>query len=206
MKKLILTLGVLGSLALSHSVSAALLPYNDFRDLDIIDEAIGANGLSGTLSVVGDDGDSISYDIAGFDPSNDIVTNVALAFTFYQQTEGGRNWARVDFNLSNTVLIDVPSITFGVGAPTDVFNFSYVIDTAGLLSSVSMILIADVQDDGMIDWSVGVDSGAVGVHLFAAALGVEAHAKPVPDSGTTLAMLGACVFGIVVVRRRFGAV
>ena len=194
----------------AQAASAALLPYDDFRDLDIVNRVIGVDGLSGTLDVTGDDGDSVKFDIAGFDPFTHLVTNVAMAFTFYELDGDLRRWARVDFNLGDAGEFEVPTVSLGVGVPSEIFSFDYVFDSATLSKDVSMKLIADVQTDGKIEWEVRLDEYAENVYLFAAALGVEAHAiassearlRPVPDTGATAALLGVCVFGMAVFRRR----
>lgn len=203
MKKRILTLAAIGTLLSAQTLSAALLPYNDYRDLDVIDEVIGDQGLSGELNIASDDFDSISYDIWGFDGVGETIKNVALAFSFYELTDGGRNWARVDFKLGDTDLIEDSSVALGVGVPSLTLNFDYILDSATLSTDVAMTLIADIQADGKIDWSVFInadDENANDIYLFAAVLGVEV--EQVPDSVSTFATLGLCLFGLYGFKRR----
>lgn len=200
MKTKFLTLSAIAAAFITSHATAALLPYNDFRDFDIIDQEVTTQGLTGTLDVQFVDDDSINFDIAGFNPASHIVSNVALAFTFYELTDIGRTWARVDFSLGDAGAFVINQTPLGIGLPaSDVFEFDYIFDSASLSDEVALKLIADVQDDGAINWAVEVEQDS-GIHLFGAAMGVEVTA--VPDSGSTFALFGCGILGLVIVGRR----
>jgi len=225
MKTKLLALTAAATVLLTSHLSAAILPYDDFMDIDIIDLEIpasatpGFGGITGILDVGRDPSlpaDTYTkYDKVGFVPNQYTVTNVALAFSFYQwvfdaqtQTQK-RQWAQIDVDLGlgdAGGLMQTSNAGVGVSNPADEpveFNLLLATSPLGLSGSlteeVALKLIADIQEDGKISWGVEVGN-VTGMHLYAAGLGVEAHR--VPDSGSAMAFLGAGIFGLLIVRRR----
>ncbi len=221
MKTKLFTFSAIAAAFIASHASAAIVPYDDFLDLEIIDELVtptlpgSFGGMSGVLDVTGTvdlapDIYDLKYDKQGFLPDSYTVTNVALAFSFYKwDDQNSKIWAMVDIDLN---LGDAGPVSRGAddslesgGFSEDPFEFNFVLDTtpvsgpSALSEEVAVKLIADVQADGMISW--GVDVGAAeGIYLFGAALGVEA--VRVSDNGSTMALLGAGFLGLAMIRRR----
>jgi len=217
MKKIILTLtALIGSSFLTQNASAAVMPYEDFLDVDIHMKTLTVGeAYTGMFDIVtADDDESHNLDIGGFDPSSDTIVNAAVAFSFFQEKDGKNEWSLIEFDFNDSK-IELNGITMGE-SENGIYDFDFVLDSANILDQdIKLSFLADIQEDGLFAWSITLNSPTLQegdfqsfrapqynnpITLFAGALGVEV--ADVPDNGTTFALFGLSVFGLAAVRRR----
>ncbi len=202
MKKLIATATIaIAALALAaQNVSAMTIADANYRDVhfDKIEMNTNNTSVSGVFDLVNDHGGAL--DIMGFDPALHTVLDAVVGFVFTGSNNG------VPYLLQR--------VTFQLGAALDDWSgtLSVNVEDYTISGAVTGDIIVDIQADGLLDWKVSIDSGALATYgpvtLWSAYLGIIAEPKAqqrsvaVPDASSTAALLGLGLLGLAVIRRR----
>ncbi|EDY82614.1 hypothetical protein VDG1235_2237 [Verrucomicrobiia bacterium DG1235] len=205
--KLLTLIGALAALCSASSVSAISIADAKFRDIDVFLTDLTKDNpvIAGQFfDIVNDDSDG--RDLLGFDPDKHLVTEAVIGFLFAEFSDSHAPVAsRLVFDISDYFS------TSGVTGSDSLFdgNNAYEVEfNSNVYGAIKGDLLVDIQEDGRVDWSVGLapqdQIDGVTLKLYSAYLGVNAVARPVPDVGSSAAMLGLALFGFFFVRRRLG--
>lgn len=184
-KKMILTLTAVASLAVTQKASANL--YVDFDDLnDVFLSVTGTKSVTGWFNIAN----------KGYDPTTEHVTGALAAFYLYDDADGIKKGESYSINLGQS--------QFSSGSST----FNLVFGLLGLVGGpVEGSMLLDLSADGKLKYTIEATKGDFYVD-WAKLIAVTHPNRPnttgnrVPDGGLTLAMLGLGCLGVAALRRR----
>lgn len=197
MKKL-LSLAAITSLFVASQASA--ISY--YSDVDLIGQKVTtSSSYSSDFNIVDNGGDSL-FDLFssllpgpntfsdGYNAATETITNAWAIFVFVDDTwnQSDSGWFSDE---AETVEVDLGTMDFQ--SPIEV----------GFLSSVygSISILTDLDEDGILGYTISSTQGDFKV--LSAGLAATYEARPVSDSGTSLALLGLGLLGLVGISRRF---
>lgn len=212
--KLTSLIGIATLATSANYVSALTVVDADFRDIDVLVYELSSSSpnRSGIFDLTIDDGDG--HDLLGFDPSSFTVTDAIIGFVFAEFNEGARPTVnRAVFNVAGLFEGDG---SLGGDIPNTGFGSFEVLFNSLNFGTVHGSILLDIQADGMLDWEVSLSAvdqlnEQVSLTLYSAYLAIDAipnqglstvnDPDPVPDVGTTSAMLGFAALVLVALRR-----
>jgi hypothetical protein len=205
MKTLAKLLTVLAIAALGQSAYGISYMFQEVAPGNFVDQEYwnlqGATGLdvdptiSGTLSVASSlpGGVEHLYDNFGYDKNLHNVTAIEILFAL--------NTDVIEIKFGDVV---ASGGSTGLDAAGDFVGGGAIIHEFDFVSGFSGTLLVDLVDTGVLNWTVSLNqdqvNSQVDVNLLAASLAMKT--RPVPDSASTLGLLGLGLFGLVGLKRR----
>ena len=189
MKSLVTAL-TLGAAAAALTVPAHAIAYS-YQDFDPINKVLftgvlGTVDHESTFDISVSDGDG-GPNIVGFNPATENLIGGYVEFELWGTViGGGLQKEKARFTLG--------SLSFNTPG-------TQILGTQIYGGNLTVSLLADLQEDGSLDYRVRlIDQGLVNIDtVVLKSANLVAH---VPDSGSTMALLGAGMLGLVAVRSR----
>lgn len=163
----------------------------------------GSSTATGTLDLTAVTGiNPIAYN-----PATMVLTSATVKFAFADTNEpNGSSWYdENDTSSSNkeyvTVTLDLTAFASNVEVDGTHANFDWTSVSGALSGSI----LTSLQTDGKLNYVVSMNSGDVwfkGAQLDAVG-NVRQNTPGVPDSGSTIALMGAAMLAVAAFRRRF---
>lgn len=203
MKSKFLIFTAFAAALLASQAQAISWTYSDYRDVDFVGEVLshdsskGVSSIEGTFEISSEDGDSYTWDRHTFDNSAEQLIGAEIGLGFYHKNGGVLTYLGDFRYYLGANLLPFVGSTGSLGF-IEGFDLQVVNPFIGELTGD---LLIELNDNGVLDWKVELNDGFQGeVTLHWAAL--AADAEPIPDSGSTFAMLGMVAFAAIIVRRR----
>lgn len=200
-------LTVLAIVALGQSAYGISYMFKEVAPGNFVDQEYwnlqGATGLevdptiSGTLSVASSlpGGVEYSYDNFGYDKNLHNVIAIEILFAV--------NTDVIEIKFGDVV---ASGGTTGFDPLGDFVGAGPVIHEFNFVNGFSGTLLMDLVDTGVLNWTVSLNQAQIDagteVNLLAASLAMKT--SPVPDSASTLGLLGLGLFGLAGLKRRLG--
>ncbi|MBN9690549.1 MAG: VPDSG-CTERM sorting domain-containing protein [Verrucomicrobia bacterium] len=189
MKSLVTAL-TLGAAAAAVTVPAHAIAYS-YQDFDPINKVLftgvlGSVEHESTFDITNNDGDA-GPNIVGFNKDTEKLIGGYVEFELWgTEIGGGLQKEKARFTLG--------SLSFNTPG-------QQILGTQIYGGNLTVSLLADLQADGSLDYRVRlIDQGLVNIDtVVLKSANLVAH---VPDSGSTMALLGAGMLGLVAVRSR----
>lgn len=151
-----------------------------------------SNSVSGLLDIT--TGNPTNYN-----PATMVLTSATIKFAFADTNDPTEVWWQSDGNEIVSVSLDS---TFFQSAEVGGTHASF--DWTSIAGNLSGTIFSNLQTDGKLNYTVTITSGDVwfkGAQLDAVG-NVRNNTPGVPDSGSTVALLGLALVGLAVFKRR----
>ncbi|MDQ8186267.1 hypothetical protein [Pelagicoccus sp. SDUM812002] len=203
MKTKLLTLTAIAAVFAVSSAHAISWTYSEYRDVDLVGKTLTNNGdesqkfAEGTFEISFNDADSYHWDAHTFDNTKEKLIGAEIGLGFYHNNQGTLDYlGDFRYHLGENLLPFVGSV--GAAGGFAGFDLNIVTPYIGELTGA---LLLELNDNGVLDWRVELNENFQGeVVLHWAAL--AADAEPIPDSGSTFAMLGMAALAAFAAKRR----
>ena len=191
-------LGLAALLGLASTANAVIV-YDDYRDFDWVGTEIMAGGaVRGELNLVVQEYD-FAWDRQGYNPALEIITGAQFGMGFLAADGHFITGVNLVLGENGSPLDHTTVSVTPTGLWQTILGFTVTSEVHGEIGGATLI---NLQKDGTLKWAVRIDEPNYAGGISVAGVWLTADVKPVPDQGTTLALAGASLLGLMCLRRR----